>query len=81
MYSKNLIEANDEVSQLRRNFKQASLQIHQLKEDIETKDQAVTQISFDKAELEKKIEFKISKLSQVTLEKEFEEKKAQQLAN
>jgi len=42
LYSKNLIEANDEVAQLRRNFKQASLQIHQLKEDIETKDQAVT---------------------------------------
>ena len=46
LYSKNLIEANDEVAQLRRNFKQASLQIHQLKEDIETKDQAVTEVSY-----------------------------------
>jgi chromosome segregation ATPase len=52
-----------------------------LKEDIETKDQAVTAISFEKAELEKKIDVKISKLGEVTAQKDLVEKKSQQLSN
>lgn len=73
LYNKNLIEANDEVAQLRRNFKQASLQIYQLKEDIDNKDQAVTQITFDKAAVQKQLEEKKSALKA-------EEKKYEKLA-
>ena len=38
LYSKNLIEAQDEVAELKRKFKIASHQISQLKEEIDTKD-------------------------------------------
>lgn len=42
LYSKNLIEAQDEVAELKRKFKIASHQISQLKDEIEAKDQALT---------------------------------------
>ena len=42
LYSKNLIEAQDEVSELKRKFGIASLQINQLKDEIESKDTALT---------------------------------------
>jgi hypothetical protein len=38
LYSKNLIEAQDEVAELKRKFKIASHQISQLKDEIEAKD-------------------------------------------
>jgi hypothetical protein len=41
LYSKNLIEAQDEVAELKRKFKIASHQISQLKEEIDTKDLAL----------------------------------------
>jgi len=43
LYSKNLIEAQDEVAELKRKFKIASHQIAQLKDEIESKDQALTE--------------------------------------
>jgi chromosome segregation ATPase len=43
LYSKNLIEAQDEVAELKRKFKIASHQISQLKEEIDTKDLALGQ--------------------------------------
>jgi chromosome segregation ATPase len=42
LYSKNLIEAQDEVAELKRKFKIASHQISQLKDEIDTKDQALS---------------------------------------
>lgn len=42
LYSKNLIETQDEVSELKRKFKIASHQISQLKDEIESKDTALT---------------------------------------
>lgn len=43
LYSKNLIEANDDVAELKRKFRVASHQIQQLKDEIEAKDQALSQ--------------------------------------
>lgn len=43
LYSKNLIESQDEVAELRRKFKIAAHQIQQLKDEIENKDIALTQ--------------------------------------
>jgi chromosome segregation ATPase len=42
LYSKNLIESQDEVAELRRKFKIAAHQIQQLKDEIESKDIALT---------------------------------------
>lgn len=53
LYSKNLIEAQDEVAELKRKFKIASHQISQLKDEIEAKDQALTNEHHDLA-VEKK---------------------------
>lgn len=47
LYSKNLIEAQDEVSELKRKFGIASLQINQLKDEIESKDTALTSSQHD----------------------------------
>lgn len=38
LYSKNLLEAQDEVAELKRKFKIAAHQIQQLKDEIEQKD-------------------------------------------
>ena len=42
LYSKNLVEAQDQVAELKRKFKIASHQISQLKDEIESKDTALT---------------------------------------
>jgi len=42
LYSKNLIESQDEVAELRRKFKIAAHQIQQLKDEIDQKDLALT---------------------------------------
>jgi len=47
LYSKNLIEAQDEVSELKRKFKIASHQISQLKDEIEMKETALTSTQHD----------------------------------
>jgi chromosome segregation ATPase len=52
LYSKNLIEAQDEVAELKRKFKIASHQISQLKEEIDTKDLALGAEVLQKAQHE-----------------------------
>jgi chromosome segregation ATPase len=56
LYSKNLIEAQDEVADMRRKFGIASHQITQLKDEIQTKDQALSNEIYEKAEKEKEIQ-------------------------
>lgn len=56
MYSKNLIEAQDEVAELKRKFKIASHQISQLKDEIEAKDQALSNEHHDLAVAKKEID-------------------------
>lgn len=65
LYSKNLIEAQDEVAELKRKFKIASHQISQLKDEIETKDQALTQVHYEKAEKMKEIDVVKSDLKKI----------------
>lgn len=68
LYSKNLIEAQDEVAELKRKFKIASHQISQLKDEIETKDQA---LSVEHANMAKQMKYadKILAESQVWQQK------------
>lgn len=49
LYSKNLIECQDEVSELKRKFRINSHQIDQLKDEIEQKDAALTSTNHDLA--------------------------------
>ena len=42
LYSKNLIESQDEIAEMKRKFKIMNHQIEQLKEEIEAKDQVGT---------------------------------------
>lgn len=56
LYSKNLIEAQDEVADMRRKFGIASHQITQLKDEITTKDQALSSEIHEKADREKDID-------------------------
>jgi len=60
-----LIEAQDEVAELKRKFKIASHQISQLKDEIETKDQALTQVHYEKAEKMKEIDVVKSDLKKI----------------
>jgi chromosome segregation ATPase len=56
LYSKNLLEAQDEVAELKRKFKIAAHQISQLKDEIEAKDLDVTNQMHKNAISEKEIE-------------------------
>ena len=47
LYSKNLIESNDAIAEMRRKFKIMNHQIEQLKEEITAKDHALTKEHFD----------------------------------
>jgi len=68
LYSKNLIEAQDEVAELKRKFKIASHQISQLKDEIDTKDQA---LSVEAANMARQVKYtdKVMAESQVWKEK------------
>jgi predicted nucleic acid-binding Zn-ribbon protein len=44
LYSKNLLEAQDEVAELKRKFKIAAHQIQQLKDEIEAKELVITNL-------------------------------------
>ena len=55
-YSKNLIESQDEIAEMKRKFKIMNHQIEQLKEEISAKDQALVKESFDHQKVEKKNE-------------------------
>ena len=47
LYSKNLIEAQDEIGDMKRKFKIMQHQIEQLKEEIQAKDMALVKEHFD----------------------------------
>ena len=46
LYSKNLIESQDEIAEMKRKFKIMNHQIEQLKEEIAAKDEALVKESF-----------------------------------
>ncbi|GMH32197.1 hypothetical protein BSKO_00031 [Bryopsis sp. KO-2023] len=56
LYSKNLIEAQDEIQEMKRKFKIMSHQIEQLKEEISAKDLALVKEHFDHMKVEKEKE-------------------------
>merc|ERR1719163_1313096 len=56
VYSKNLIESQDEIAEMRRKFKIMNHQIEQLKEEIKEKDQAYIKEHFDRMKVEKEKE-------------------------
>ena len=56
MYSKNLLEAQDEIAEMKRKFKIMNHQIEQLKEEIGTKDLALVKEHFDHMKVEKEKE-------------------------
>lgn len=74
LYSKNLLEAQDDVAELNRKFKIAQHQITQLKEEIEAKDQALTAEHFDHGMSIKKADLiKIKLDSEVSAHKKAQE--------
>ena len=56
LYSKNLIEAHDEVAEIKRKFMIARHQISQLKDEMEVKEAAYLKESFDKNKINKNLE-------------------------
>merc|ERR1712100_772906 len=71
LYSKNLIEAQDEIQEMRRKFKIMNHQISQLKEEIQAKDSALMNVHLEHARLEKEREMQkadIQKLKNNLLE-------------
>merc|ERR1719456_856334 len=71
LYSKNLIEAQDEIQEMRRKFKIMNHQISQLKEEIQAKDSALMAVHLEHARLEKEREMQkadIQKLKNNLLE-------------
>uniref|UniRef100_A0A7S3JRV6 Cilia- and flagella-associated protein 58 central coiled coil domain-containing protein n=1 Tax=Aureoumbra lagunensis TaxID=44058 RepID=A0A7S3JRV6_9STRA len=53
LYSKNLIEAQDEIAEMKRKFKILNHQIQQLKQEISAKDQTLVKESFAHEKIEK----------------------------
>jgi len=62
-YSKHLIEAQDEIAEMKKKFKIMDHQIEQLKEEIASKDQALVKEHFDFQRAEKLREHKEAELS------------------
>lgn len=62
-YSKHLIEAQDEIAEMKKKFKIMDHQIEQLKEEISAKDQALVKEHFDFQRAEKLREHKENELS------------------
>ncbi|XP_077972607.1 cilia- and flagella-associated protein 58-like [Styela clava] len=56
LYSKNLIEAQDEITEMKRKLKIMNHQIDQLKEEITTKEAALVKVNLDHARVEKEKE-------------------------
>jgi chromosome segregation ATPase len=81
LYSKNLIEAQDEIQEMRRKFKIMNHQISQLKEEIQAKDSALMAVHLEHAKLEKERDMQkaeIQKLKSNLLEAENTGKSLQQ---
>ena len=53
LYSKNLIESQDEIAEMKRRFKIMNKQIEQLKDEIREKDQSLVKEHFDHMKVEK----------------------------
>jgi chromosome segregation ATPase len=62
-YSKNLIEAQDEIAEMRKKFKIMDHQIEQLREEVRAKDQAIVKEHFDYQRAEKMREHTNTELS------------------
>merc|ERR1719446_1615967 len=56
LYSKNLIESQDEIAEMKRKFRIMNHQIEQLKEEITAKDHALVKEHFDHQKVEKQRE-------------------------
>ena len=65
MYSKNLLESQDEVIEMKRKLKIMSHQIEQLKEEIATKENALIKEHFEHTKLEKEKESLSSQIARV----------------
>ena len=65
MYSKNLIESQDEVIEMKRKLKILSHQIEQLKEEIGTKENALVKEHFAHTKLEKEKESLSAQIAKV----------------
>lgn len=65
LYSKNLIEAQDEIAEMKRKFKIMNHQIEQLKEEITAKDHALVKEHFDHQKVEKQKEQHKNELSRM----------------
>jgi chromosome segregation ATPase len=61
-YSKNLIEAQDEIAEMRKKFKIMDHQIEQLREEVGAKDQAIVKEHFDYQRAEKMREHTLQEL-------------------
>jgi chromosome segregation ATPase len=81
LYSKNLIEAQDEIAEMKRKFKIMNHQIEQLKEEISAKDHALVKEHFEHKKVEKEREQLKNELNELHQKNvEAEETKASQLA-
>merc|ERR1711871_983628 len=65
LYSKNLIEAQDEIQEMRRKFKIMNHQISQLKEEIQAKDSALMNVHLEHARLEKEREMQKAEIQKL----------------
>merc|ERR1719198_1729060 len=65
LYSKNLIEAQDEIQEMRRKFKIMNHQISQLKEEIQAKDSALMAVHLEHARLEKEREMQKTEIQKL----------------
>ena len=65
LYSKNLIESQDEIAEMKRKFKIMNHQIEQLKEEIGNKDQAFVKEHIERTKAEKEKEAQKNELMRV----------------
>ncbi|KUF98452.1 uncharacterized protein AM588_10011523 [Phytophthora nicotianae] len=65
LYSKNLIESQDEIAEMKRKFKILTHQIEQLKEEVAAKDVALVKEHFDHQKVEKQKEQHKSELARL----------------
>ncbi|KAM4702756.1 cilia- and flagella-associated protein 58 [Rhinophrynus dorsalis] len=78
LYSKNLIEAQDEITEMKRKLKIMNHQVDQLKEEITSKESALVKVHLDHQRMEKEkeaLKAELQKMKQQSIEtKEFIEK-------
>merc|ERR1711865_833684 len=65
LYSKNLIESQDEILEMKRKFKIMNHQISQLKEEIQAKDSALMAVHLEHARLEKEREMQKTEIQKL----------------